>query len=558
MHGFSAPASVMTSVLAEPLAHSPLPFVEPLSAPLPSWDVPASAAQLPEALTGLGAQDMGVLAATVSRAGPALRAPDSATRAARSLASESPQLQALVAGEVRALPETADAGTTHLVAEQSPPSEHAPVQTFPTFAPSEAMPAAQALVTPQFGSLVGEVLHRQERAIESLSLIGHTAAAGEALELPAAGAGGEHPKDVAQPLSGEHDVPVSMETQLAQHTQPAEMVVHTPHADETKPAVVAGTMPMPPAHETLAAPAQAELVHSADQATQNHPMLAEDATTGRGIAASHPSLELRRPLTSVAPRMALNALQLPFFPARAEDTGIASLLGLPWLLPGHEVTSFAARAGDVRESPVNLTEHEVSFAAADAERAFAPQTDEPALAAVTRTFAGLASGLTRPAQELTRGEHPLTLRPLPDISHLLPAEHALAAGTQGGGQPPNLNLAHEPLAAPHMELRHESPAASGLPQPQNGAQASANWPWASESAGLAPEQHAAAGAQPAALAAPETAEGSGDSGGVWQGGSAAAAAPSAPLDVDSIARQVLSMLQSQLRAERDRHQIYDR
>ena len=54
------------------------------------------------------------------------------------------------------------------------------------------------------------------------------------------------------------------------------------------------------------------------------------------------------------------------------------------------------------------------------------------------------------------------------------------------------------------------------------------------------------------------AEGSGDSGGVWQGGSAAAAAPSAPLDVDSIARQVLSMLQSQLRAERDRHQIYDR
>ena len=58
----------------------------------------------------------------------------------------------------------------------------------------------------------------------------------------------------------------------------------------------------------------------------------------------------------------------------------------------------------------------------------------------------------------------------------------------------------------------------------------------------------------------ETPAGGADSGGeVWQGtGAAPAAALGAAADVDSIARQVFALLQSQLRAERDRHQLYDR
>ena len=176
---------------------------------------------------------------------------------------------------------------------------------------------------------------------------------------------------------------------------------------------------------------------------------------------------------------------------------------------------------------------------------------------------GSPQGLSLLGRELVHTEHPLALRPLPEIANLL------VAGTEHVAQLPEQVLhqvfGQELLPPPRMELRREAHAASALAQGQSHTGGFTGGDWSDQSGGEAVDHRVAATPHSvetsSRLTPEETPAGGGDSGAtVWQSAGAAPAggAGSGASDLDSLARQVFALLQSQLRAERDRHQIYDR
>jgi hypothetical protein len=237
-------------------------------------------------------------------------------------------------------------------------------------------------------------------------------------------------------------------------------------------------------------------------------------------------------------------------PAGAE-MGIASLPGLGFGIP-------PAFMHPARDTPLR---HDLAGEHVDAEslQAAALTAGEQFVTPPGRMNLGSPQGLSLLGRELVHTEHPLALRPLPEIANLL------VAGTEHVAQLPEQVLhqvfGQELLPPPRMELRREAHATSALAQGQSHAGGFTGGDWSDQSGGEAVDHRVAATPHSVETPAAETPVGGDESAAtVWQSAGAAPAggAGSSGTELDSLARQVFALLQSQLRAERDRHQIYDR
>jgi hypothetical protein len=472
-----------------------------------------------------------------------------------------PRVHDLPSGEASGLSESPAIEHWPLLGEIAERTVRSEARTLSPFSVLEAAPHVSQLLTPQRNPVLGEILHRQESAVEALSLVAHRTADLPVVHMPDAMASGEPAGALAQYQPDElvSTFPVQFAS-LHRVANLANMALRTTNIEERASSLVDATLPEARGSEAVSMLGRAGPGNESQESIQpRHIAQASDRMLLNGIThAPEPIQDLIGPLDSVVPTFRSASLQIlrqmaPMGAAMA----IASLASLPGLGHSEPPADLMRPATDthLRHDPAG--EYANTSSVAESLQAAALTAGEQFVFPPSRMNLSSSQSLSLLGHEFVHTDHPLALRPLPEIANLL------VDGAEQVAHPPeqvpHQSFAQELLPPPSMEVRREAHVATALAQAQsNGGFRGGQW--SDQTSGQAVDQRVATTPHPAETPVAESLAGGGDSNGtVWQGATAGIGAGMAgAADLDSLARQVFALLQSQLRAERDRHQLYNR
>jgi len=490
-----------------------------------------------------------------------LRMPGYPFQRSRRIPPGPPPVHELPSEETSALPESAAAEHWPDLGEIAETTAYGEARQLSPFSVLEAVQHASPLLTQQRNPILGEVLHRQERAVEALSLVAHRPADTPGVHQPAAVAAGEPAGELARHQLDDlvSTFPVHFES-LHRVANLPNMALQPVNIIEERAGSFLGTL-LP---ETHGSEASAMPEHESQESIQSRRVAqATDRMLMNGTAhAGRPLLDLLNPLATLASTFRPPSLQLlrHMVPAGAE-MGIAARANLPDAGHSEPAADRIHPVSDVHQRHQLSSDHFDTTRLPRSLQAAALTAGEQLARPPGRMNLGSSQSPSLLGHEAAHTDHPLALRPLPDIANLLVegVDHVAQLPEQVLQQ----SFAQELLPPPSMEVRREAHAPTSLAQAQSSTGGFTGGQWSDQTGGQAFDHRVAATPLLAETPAAETPASGGDSGAtVWQstgaGSGAGSRAGSGAADLDSLARQVFALLQSQLRAERDRHQIYDR
>ena len=433
---------------------------------------------------------------------------------------------------------------------------------------------AQSL-TSQPHPVLGEVLHRQELALDTLSLVSHRPS--NLASIPALDIALE--SDLA-PVPAQQRVD-DLVSNFPVQFEPLHRVANLPSLalrtlNFAEPAGSQVDAMQPRTHEGEASELRAvatDEVQSQDGSAHDlSGQVRRESLQPRNIAQAPDRLQLNsltnlsgsmlslpNPLETVASAFDLPSLQVqrhltPF----GANTVTPSFVSPQVPLHDETVSDYLTPAKDVQHRRALSIEHETHAQASGTQPATALSELEHSIFPGARLNLGRlpALPLSTLASEFAPADHPLALRRLPQIASRLldTSEHA----TQLPEHLLPQNIAQQTLPVPHMDVRREAQAGGALLHSQSNTSGITSGDWWEQITGQ-PFDHRMPATQNPGETFDESAPSDGQPAPVWQGSGAAPEAPfGGEADVDLLARQVFALLQSQLRAERDRHQLYDR
>ena len=445
---------------------------------------------------------------TTPRAPTATRLPGSPAQHVRRILPESPAVHDLPPGEVSALPENLAAEHGPVPATVADSTEHHEPQMPSPFSLLDAVPRVPQFVTSHQNPILGEALHRQERAVEALSLVTHRPAEIPTVHLPCAVTAVETASALAPHLPDEL-VP-TFPTQFAPLHQAANLptiTLRTARMVEHGASSLGGALlPETRRSEALSIPEYvgpghvglelagpegagqelSEPAHDSEEFIQpRHIAQASDRMLLNGIShARQPMLDLPHPSDTFASTFRAPSLQVlrNMVPAGAE-LGLASLASLTGLGHSEPLAELMQTAGDAQPRHELSGEHAGASSAAGSLPSTVHTTGEQFGSPLGRLNLGGLPGLSFLGRQPSHTDHPLALRPLPEIADFLTqgAEHV----TQLPEQLPHQSSSQELLSPPRMEVRRDAHVPAALANAQSNANGFTGGQWSDQSGGEA-------------------------------------------------------------------------